>query len=541
MDGGPADIAPDGRHVAYALREKGEVAVYFLQIDSAQTVFRAAVGRDDGARMVGNTRHVPVVRVVALHWVDNDRVVVATTANHFLVLNHRTKEGRHLINLNGEQQVLGAEFGVLAGFAAVKGRSSGRIVAISRARPAAVFVEAVRFGGLDGADHVVFRLDVETGRSEVVYDERTQGSVIYDATGGVRARVISNYWPGAVFLHEPDLGRNKWQPLEKKFPAAFTPAPPLKVEDYLGERSFPLGFDGDVLVYASNRGRKTLGIYGLNLTTGEPTSLVVEDDAVDLVSPFMRPESDLLVVDRTTRRMLGITVQGTQASTRWLEPQFAALQSKLEARARGYSVQIVGWDDARARFVVELHHRADPGGYYVYMPADDKLRLILPRGTQQKSLPRVTITAWTLPRADRSSLSGWLVTPAAEAATPRPVVVRLQTVPWFRATNGYSPEVLALAQMGFAVLEVNHRGISGFGTSHLQAGRHRPDEAAVEDIVAAVEALPPASGADPQRVALLGEDYGGFLALRALQLRPGRFVAAVTRGPITDLTSWMAP
>lgn len=540
MDGGPVDISPDGRHVAYAFREKGETAVYVVEIDSSKTVFRTAVGREKHARLVGNTRHTDAVRVVRLDWADNDRVVVATSANHFLVLNHRAKEGRHLINLNGEEQVLGPEFGFLAGQSAVKGRSRGRIVAVSCARPGEVLIEAVASGGLDGSDQVVFRLNIETGRSDVVYKERTPGSLVFDATGGLRARFSSSYWPGAVFLHGPDLGRDKWQPLEKKFPVAFTPAPPLKAEHYFGERSFPLGFDGDVLVYASNRGRKTFGIYGLDLMTGQPTSLVVEDDAVDLVGPFTGPVSDMLVVDRTTRRMIGIHVQGAQASTSWFEPQLAALQTKLEARARGYSVRIVGWDDARARFVVELHHRADPGGYYLYSPENDKLQLVVPRSTRQKSLPRVTITAWALPRPEGVSLSGWLVTPAGEAAAPRPVVVRLQTVPWFRATNGYSPEVLALAQMGFAVLELNHRGISGFGTSHLQAGRHGPEEVAVEDIVAALEALPPASGVNPRRVALLGEDYGGFLALRALQLQPGRFVAAVTREPITDLASWMA-
>lgn len=110
---------------------------------------------------------------------------------------------------------------------------------------------------------------------------------------------------------------------------------------------------------------------------------------------------------------------------------------------------------------------------------------------------------------------------------------------WSRPFLGYDAETMALAQLGYAVLEVDHRGTTGYGARHLQAARQRFDAIAAEDIVAALDALPPSAGLDTGRAALFGRDYGGYLALRALELYPARFSCAVTIEPVADLVAWL--
>jgi hypothetical protein len=73
--GGPASISPDGTHVAYLQREKGEPAISIVELASALTVFRAVVGKEDNRRSVGETSHIEPVRITFLRWADNRRVV----------------------------------------------------------------------------------------------------------------------------------------------------------------------------------------------------------------------------------------------------------------------------------------------------------------------------------------------------------------------------------------------------------------------------------------------------------------------------------
>src|SRR5690349_13308489 len=76
FDGGPVSVSPDGQHIAYVRREKGEAAVYITTIDGSQIAFRAVIGKEDRKRNVGETSVTDPIRVSFLRWADNRHVVV---------------------------------------------------------------------------------------------------------------------------------------------------------------------------------------------------------------------------------------------------------------------------------------------------------------------------------------------------------------------------------------------------------------------------------------------------------------------------------
>lgn len=94
--------------------------------------------------------------------------------------------------------------------------------------------------------------------------------------------------------------------------------------------------------------------------------------------------------------------------------------------------------------------------------------------------------------------------------------------------------------MGFAVLEVNHRGCTGYGFEHWQAGRQQLDAVVVQDVTAALDALAAKFKLDLRRVALFGESFGGYLALRCAQL-DARFSCVVAIDAEVDLNGWLRP
>jgi pimeloyl-ACP methyl ester carboxylesterase len=108
-----------------------------------------------------------------------------------------------------------------------------------------------------------------------------------------------------------------------------------------------------------------------------------------------------------------------------------------------------------------------------------------------------------------------------------PLVVWFHDGPGQRVLPGFQSDVQALATMGFAVMQFNYRGSAGFGRRHLNAIRDGFDRVPLEDALAAIEYLAQHHAVDPRSVASVGDGFGGYLALRALQLHPGNFRCAV--------------
>jgi len=123
---------------------------------------------------------------------------------------------------------------------------------------------------------------------------------------------------------------------------------------------------------------------------------------------------------------------------------------------------------------------------------------------------------------------------------PPPAVVRVHGGPTDQSSADYSGEVQFLATRGYAVLDVNHRGSTGYGRAYMLAQRERWGEVDVDDALAAARFLAEAGLADSGRLAIMGGSAGGFTALLALCQAPGVFRACVARYPVTDLLSMAA-
>ena len=95
---------------------------------------------------------------------------------------------------------------------------------------------------------------------------------------------------------------------------------------------------------------------------------------------------------------------------------------------------------------------------------------------------------------------------------------------------------------GFAVLKVDYRGISGFGRARRDAAKEAIDRVPLDDLRATIEWLAPRQLFDRSRIALVGRQFGGSLALRALQLYPNEFgrPSRSTLRSISAVGSWMA-
>jgi dipeptidyl aminopeptidase/acylaminoacyl peptidase len=133
----------------------------------------------------------------------------------------------------------------------------------------------------------------------------------------------------------------------------------------------------------------------------------------------------------------------------------------------------------------------------------------------------------TIAARDGLSLHGYLTLPVGIPAKKLPAVLVVHGGPWARDTWGYDPHAQWLANRGYAVLEINFRGSTGYGKKFLHAGDRQWGLKMHDDLLDGVSWMVKQGIADPAKVAVLGGSYGGYAALEAVTATPTTFACAV--------------
>ncbi len=150
---------------------------------------------------------------------------------------------------------------------------------------------------------------------------------------------------------------------------------------------------------------------------------------------------------------------------------------------------------------------------------------------------------------DGTDITGLLYRPwQLQEGQQAPAILMVDSALGGQSCMDYDPFVQILVNQGYLVLEVNIRGSRGFGKSfrRLNDRRHGQDDLA--DLLMARQYLGTLDFVDTNRVAVIGEGYGGYLALMALVVASESFVTAVEIGGVYDwsralkrLPAWLEP
>src|SRR6185437_15320563 len=142
-------------------------------------------------------------------------------------------------------------------------------------------------------------------------------------------------------------------------------------------------------------------------------------------------------------------------------------------------------------------------------------------------LPLVAIQPVSFKARDGLALHGYLTLPKVEMAWDLPAVLLVHGGPWARDHWGFNPMAQWLANRGYAVLQVNYRGSTGYGKKFLNAGNREWAGKMHDDLIDGVRWMIQRKIADPRRIAIMGGSYGGYAALVGLTFTPEVFAAGV--------------
>ena len=122
----------------------------------------------------------------------------------------------------------------------------------------------------------------------------------------------------------------------------------------------------------------------------------------------------------------------------------------------------------------------------------------------------------------------------ASAPGPLPLVVEIHGGPTAHDADAFRPYPSAWVDHGYAVVQVNYRGSTGYGSAWRDALEARVGHTELEDVVAVRDRLVATGVADPERVVLTGASWGGYLTLLGLGTYPDRWTVGVAGVPVAD-------
>ncbi|BBZ02905.1 peptidase [Mycolicibacterium chitae] len=293
--------------------------------------------------------------------------------------------------------------------------------------------------------------------------------------------------------------------------------------------------DGTGIWVGSNKGRDRIRLVRVDVDTGAETE-VDSHPTLELSVQLGLPSP--LILDARTGDLLGVRYYGQRQVIHALDPNFAAVLKNLSKLSDGDLAQITS-DDSGQRWVVSFTGDRDPAVTYFYNHTTGASRLLFrpyPRLDPDTLAP---MTPVRFAARDGLELHGYLTLPIGIEPTDLPMVLLVHGGPWARDAWTFQPEVQLLANRGYAVLQVNFRGSTGYGKSFTQAAIGEFAGKMHDDLIDAVQWAVDQGYADRDRVAIFGGSYGGYTALVGVTFTPDVFAAAIDYVGISNLANFM--
>jgi dipeptidyl aminopeptidase/acylaminoacyl peptidase len=463
-------LSPDGRSLAYLAPADGVLAVWLQTVGTND----ARVVARDPARPIRNAHWSP----------DGSRILFLQDAGgdenfHVFAVDPRS----------GARVDLTPHPGVMAGIAGLDDDLPDTLLVSMNLRDQRFFD--------------VHRMSLATGTG--VLDTENPGDVsdwVADPDLVVRAAVRTKP-DGTYGIIVRDAPGQPWRTLLEPAPddgrlsiAGFTP-------------------DGSALYALTSFGANAQRLVRIDIASGVVTALV-EDAAYDVAD---------VLISRRTKDVIAARVERERAEWQVIDTDYAADFATLRDALRGdFSITIC--DRADARWIVaEVRDDASPA-FWLYERAT---RTAVKLFDVRPALAGYTLAAMepiAFAARDGLELHGYLTRPRGVAGA-LPMVLFVHGGPWARDVWGYNPVVQLLANRGYAVLQVNFRGSSGYGKAFLNAGERQWAGTMRTDLLDAKDWAIEQGIADPARVAIFGGSYGGYATLAALTFTPDAFVCGV--------------
>ncbi|MGJ3231833.1 MAG: prolyl oligopeptidase family serine peptidase [Oceanicaulis sp.] len=367
--------------------------------------------------------------------------------------------------------------------------------------------------GLNNRDarwHDAYRLDVATGDLELIYENTDEiGGYVFDNDLNLRFGQRSTSEGGATYLRYED---GEWTEFLQVSP-----------EDLYttGLRGF--SEDNSTVYLTDSRERNTGALFAYDLESGEQT-LIAEDERADIGGVWSDPETgepDVYSVTYARTELKPLTEDG--------EAILAALNAQFDG-----DVGLASRSDDDQTWVLVEYASDEVSTYWLWDREADSFSELVSTRPDLVGAPLAKMEPVIIEARDGKNLVSYLTLPRGTDADgdgrpeePVPMVLWVHGGPWARDSYGYDTYAQWFANRGYAVLQVNFRGSTGFGKDFVNAGDLEWGEAMHDDLIDAVNWAVAEGVTAEDSVAIGGGSYGGYATLAGLTFTPQTFACGV--------------
>ena len=292
-------------------------------------------------------------------------------------------------------------------------------------------------------------------------------------------------------------------------------------------------FDNKNIIGSSNLGRDKYAIVEFDPISAKEVKVLYANDDYDVNG---------VGYSRKRKVITAAYFESWKSERHYFDSTSKATFEKIQKQLAGYEIGITGVNKDENILILRTYSDKSLGAYYIYNSEDDKMEKI------------VDVSPWIdenemsnqLPIAYQSrdglKINGYLTLPKGynmENAKNLPVVINPHGGPWARDSWGFNPEIQFLANRGYAVLQMNFRGSTGYGRKFFEASFKKWGREMQDDITDGTQWLIDKGIADSTRIAIYGGSYGGYATLMGLVKEPKMYAAGVDYVGVSNMFTFM--
>lgn len=495
-------ISTDGRALAAKVRVNGQQVLAVIPLD-APDARPQVIARD------GEFDQRDDIRTTGWQWIDPDNLLIWIASRQDL--DGQKVDARRVIGYNRQTRRI-TPLGWQGTFV-----DSGDVIWMSRSGPPRIRI--ARFATGRGYERLfnreVIEVDVATGRQTLIEAPRRGVSNWYaDGEGNVRMGISRDSTTGQIqVLYRPG-GSGNFRSIIRE-----------RTERY-GQTPVPVAFLSANRALAMSRHEGTSALYEVDLDTMEFVRRVYGVEGYDIDDIYLNDEGNAVE---------GVVVTEDRQRVEWMNPRLREIQSALDETFGAGVARIASTDRARVNIVVRSGGPDQAGAYYLYNTESGDIRHIGWVNTALRDMHLNPVRTIRYRASDGKTIAAVLTLPRLREARNLPLIVLPHGGPWARDSESWDIWAQPLAELGYAVIQPNYRGSSGFGREWEAASDGNWGMRMQDDLNDAVAHLAAEGIADAGRVCMFGWSYGGYAASRAAQRDGNRYRCAISGAGVHDI------
>ena len=358
----------------------------------------------------------------------------------------------------------------------------------------------------------IYRVDISTGRRELVYENKGK-YLHFIADDDFNIRVGYKMLPsgeGGGYLFEE--GNTEKPKLFQK----------IGVEDMLTTTPLHISNDGKKLFMIDSVGRNTSALIEVDLKSFERETIHSDP----------RADIDDYLVDTKTKMVQGVAINYMRKEWTIVDSGIAKDLDYLKAIDDG-EIEVVSRTREDDKWIVVFLKSNSPYKYYLYDRQKSIAKFLFVSNSRQENIPFAKMYPVSIKSRDGLELVTYLTIPrwlddgSGMPVKTLPLILNVHGGPNARDSWGFSPTEQWLANRGYAVLNVNYRGSTGFGKEFINAGDGQWARKMQDDLADAVKWAIDKKITEKDKVVIMGGSYGGYATLVGMTMTPDMYVAGI--------------